>query len=351
MLPWELLSQKLPDFSSLLKNNPTRFHLKETNPLKTLCLSFVGDLQMGGSGRPVIQSKGCNYPFDSTRIFIQTADLAIANLEAPFVIRGKAFKKKFTFRVNPEWIDGPIKAGFDVFTLANNHMLDYGPEGLITTLNTLDSMQIKHCGAGPNNVEAEKPCVVTVNDWKIAFFAFSLTYPAAFWAKKNKPGTAYPYLERIQSQIKAIKDSCDLIVTAFHWGEELSLYPKSYQRFYAHKVIDLGADIVIGHHPHVIQGIEFYKGKFIAYSLGNYVFGSFSRKVSYSIIFRMRYDQQGLLYAELIPIDVYNPRVHLCPVVIKGEKRLSIIKELNNISQKFNHNKRIIRNSGLIIPE
>ncbi len=305
---------------------------------------------MGGSCLPVIKNKGSDYPFDSTRTLIKNSDLAIANLEAPFVLQGKPFNKKFTFHVPPEYVTGPVKAGFDVLTLANNHILDYGLEGLLTTLQTLDSMQIKYCGAGKNINEAEKPCIITFNNWCIGFFAFSLTYPAEFWAKRNKPGTAYPNLERIESNMKEIKNYCDLIVVAFHWGGELKNYPKPYQIFYAHKVIDYGADIVIGHHPHVQQGIEFYNGKFIAYSLGNYVFGSYSRRVSFSIILRLRYDNIGLLYAEVIPIDVFNPRIHFCPTIIRGEQRLNIIKRLNTISLGLNDNKRIIRESGLITP-
>ncbi|MFO7889020.1 MAG: CapA family protein [bacterium] len=349
ILSIRLFSQDKTDTFSIIKDTPRRFTLKETNPIKTICLSFVGDLQMGGSCLPVIQSKGYDYPFDSTRILISRSDLAVANLEAPFVLQGKPFNKKFTFLVHPEWAAGALRAGFNVFTLANNHILDYGPEGLATTIQTLDSMQIKHCGAGENIDDAEKPCLVTVNNWKIAFFAFSLTYPAEFWANKNKPGTAYPHLKRIKSQIKKIRDNCDLIVVAFHWGGELWTFPKPYQIFYAHKVIDFGADIVIGHHPHVVQGMEFYKDKFIAYSLGNYVFGSYSRKVSFSIILQMRYDNRGLLYAEVIPIDVFNPRVQFCPTIIRKKKRGDIIEELNTISLKFNNNKKIIRKSGLIV--
>ncbi len=349
ILPLWLFSQSGINSLSIIKDTSERFPIKETDPIKTLSLTFVGDLQMGGSCLPVITNKGSDYPFDSTRTLISISDLAIANLEAPFVLQGKPFNKKFTFRVDPVYAAGPLRAGFDVFTLANNHILDYGPEGLNTTLHTLDSLQIRYCGAGNNLHEAEKPCLVTVNNWKIGIFSFSLTYPAAFWARENQPGTAYPHLERIQSHINTIRDDCDLIIIAFHWGGELLTYPKPYQKFYAHRVIDFGADIVIGHHPHVLQGIEMYKDKFIAYSMGNYVFGSYSRRVSFSMILRLRFDNQGLLYGEVIPIDVYNPRVQFCPTVIRGEERLKIIRKLNEISRHLNNDQDLVQESGLIV--
>jgi len=349
ILPLELFPQSGINSSSIIADTAERFPLKETDPVKTLSLSFVGDLQMGGSCLSVISARGSDYPFDSTRTLISISDLSVANLEAPFVLHGKPFNKKFTFRVDPGYAAGPLRAGFDVFTLANNHILDYGSEGLNTTLLTLDSLQINYCGAGKNIDDAEKPCLVAVNDWKIAFFAFSLTFPAEFWAKKDKPGTAYPYLKRIKTKIKEVRDTCDLIVIAFHWGGELWTTPKPYQQYYAHRVIDCGADIVVGHHPHVLQGIEMYKGKLIAYSLGNYVFGSYSRNVSFSMILRLRYDNQGLLYGEVIPIDVYNPRVQFCPTLIRGEKRVQIIDKLNTISSTLNNSKKIIRDSGLIV--
>jgi len=304
---------------------------------------------MGGNCLPVIKKKGCDYPFDSTRSLISISDLAIANLEAPFTDQGNPCDKKFTFRVPPQYAAGPVKAGFDIVTLANNHILDYGSEGLFQTLQTLDSMEIKYCGAGGNVSEAEQPCMISANNCKIGFLAYSLTYPAAFWARKDRPGTAYPNLKKIKAQIKKIRGDCDLIVVAFHWGGELLEYPKPYQKYYAHAVIDLGADIVVGHHPHVLQGIELYKGKFIAYSLGNYVFGSYSKKVSYSMILKLRYDHRGLLYAHIIPIDVFNPRIQFRPTVIRGNKRKDILEKLNTISLPLNNHKNIIRASGLII--
>lgn len=349
LLPTILFSQNDSTKLCFKFNEIKPFKPKIVPSYNTISLTAVGDLQMGASCTPVIKKKGYCYPFDSTEMIIKKADIAIANLEAPFAEKGRPFNKTFTFKVPFDFLQGPLAAGFDIFTLANNHILDYGNQGLFTTLHALDSVGIKHCGAGKDLADAEKPCIINYGKWRIGFLAFSLTYPAEFWAYKNKPGTAYPNIQRIKKILNNLKENTNLIVVSFHWGGELKKFPKPYQILYAHQVIDYGADIVLGHHPHILQGLEFYKGKLIAYSLGNYVFGSYSRNVKYSMILKLRYDCKGFLLAEVIPIYVYNPEVNFQPVILRGEDKMKVIKELNRISRKFNKGKNIISKTGLIV--
>ncbi|MBN2029340.1 CapA family protein [bacterium] len=314
-----------------------------------ISLAAVGDLMMGGRLLPMIHARGSDYPFDSTRIVLQSVDFAFANLEAPFTHTGETFDKTYTFHVPPEYADGVVHAGLDVLTLANNHILDYGPEGLFSTINVLDSLHIAHCGADCNLEKAEKGVIVNKGDWRVGFLAYSMTYPTEFWATSEQCGTAYPYPNRLKQTIQTMKDQTDLVVVAFHWGGELRTEPKAYQRVYAHLAIDCGADLVIGHHPHVLEGLELYKGRLIAYSLGNYVFGSYSPNAKVSMVLQLFFDRLGPLTAKVIPISVYNNDVQFQPKILKGENRENVIQNLNDISADLNGGEEIIRSSGLII--
>jgi len=317
----------------------------------SVSLVVVGDLMMGGSALPILHQKGADYPFDLTRTHLHTADIALANLEAPFTHSGKAFDKTFIFRVPPEYAGGVARAGFDVLTLANNHILDYGPEGLFSTVMVLDSLGIAHCGVGHDLSAAERGVVVKRGPWRVGFLAYSMTYPADFWATLGRMGTAYPYPERFKECLRVMREEADLIVVSFHWGGELKVDPKPYQRLFAHRAIDWGADLVVGHHPHVLQGLEIYEDRLIAYSMGNFVFGSYSRNVRESIILKVRYDSMGFLMAEVIPISVFNYDVQFQPRLLEGALREKVIQRLNDISSDLNGGRKIVRESGIIVNE
>ncbi len=311
----------------------------------------VGDVMMDGNAFSFIRKKGADYPFDSTRTIIRSADIAFANLEAPFTSSGNVFKKKFVFKVPPKYAGGLVRAGFDVLSLANNHILDYGERGLLSTLNTLDSLGIAHCGAGRNRKEAERESILKRDGWRIGFLAYSLTYPDGFWATSKRYGTAYPELKELKKSINSLRKKVDVVVVSFHWGSELMTHPKPYQRFYAHRAIDWGADLVLGHHPHVLQGLEIYNSRLIAYSLSNFVFGSYSSKVRESMILKIRFDRNGSFMAKVIPISVFNLKVQFQPRLLRGDAGEKVIRTLNTISKDLNQGKKIIGESGLIIKD
>ncbi len=303
---------------------------------ETIRIIATGDLMLAHRAVPYIQNYGIDYPFSATRKFLSRADIAISNLEAPFATKGTSFEKKYTFKSPPEFAKGIKNAGIDVLTLANNHIMDFGPDGLRSTLQTLDKHNLHYCGAGMNRLEAVQPAIVYRGGWKVGFLAYSLTYPEEFWATSKRPGTVYPVPEKMHGEIADLKEACDIVVVSFHWGGEMRIHPKGYQKNYAHQAIDAGADLIIGHHPHVLQGFELYKKKLIAYSLGNYAFGSLSNAVDTSVLFEVSFDNGELVYADIIPIDVNNYRVHFSPKVLSGEKRKSVIQEVNNLSSPLN---------------
>ena len=208
---------------------------------------------------------------------IEQADIFMANQEFPFSNRGTPeTDKQFTFRLPEEKVSILQEIGPDIVTLANNHALDYGKEALSDTIRVLDEAGILHAGAGENLDEAKALKTIEAGGKTFGFLAASRVFPKGHWAAgADHPGmlTAYDSTVLLEEIQKAEK-SCDFLTVYVHWGIERKTEPESYQRTLGQQYIDAGADLVIGSHPHVLQGIEYYKGKPIVYSLGNFVFGS-----------------------------------------------------------------------------
>ncbi|MEC0230230.1 CapA family protein [Paenibacillus alba] len=237
-------------------------------------LSFVGDVIMASKVEDILTQKGYDYPYTNVKDYLSKPDFTIANLETPITTRGTVQNKEYVYRSSPLALPPLKAAGVDIVNLANNHVMDYGPEGLQDTLNALDQEGIEHVGAGKNTDEAYKPVIVEKNGIKIAVFGFSRVVPEASWkAGPNHLGVAetYNYKPPVEAIQKA-KASADLVVVVTHWGVERSDHPDKNQTDLAHRYIDAGADLIVGGHPHVMQGFEQYKGKWIAYSLGNFIF-------------------------------------------------------------------------------
>lgn len=208
---------------------------------------------------------------------IEEADLFMVNQEFPFTDRGTpAADKQFTFRIPTDRVHILTEMGIDMVTLANNHILDYGEEGLLDSCEVLDEAGILHVGAGKNLDEARKLKTVRTGGKTIGFLGTSRVYMDGSWAAgAGHPGVFSTYDSRqAVADIKAARESCDYLVVYVHWGAEKETVPKDYQRTMGREYIDAGADLVIGSHPHVLQEIEYYKGKPIVHSLGNFVFGS-----------------------------------------------------------------------------
>jgi poly-gamma-glutamate synthesis protein (capsule biosynthesis protein) len=208
---------------------------------------------------------------------IADADIFFVNEEFPFSDRGtQAADKQYTFRLPPEKVSIFQEIGIDGVTLANNHALDFGTDALLDSCAALDSAGIPHTGAGANLDAAKQAVTYEVNGRKIAIIGASRVFPQADWAAgANHPGmlTAYDPTVLLE-QIRTLRQNQDIVIAYIHWGIEREETPNDLQKNLARQLIDAGADLVIGAHPHVLQGIEYYKGKPIIYSLGNFIFGS-----------------------------------------------------------------------------
>lgn len=208
---------------------------------------------------------------------IEEADYFVANQEFPFSDRGKAAAdKQFTFRLSPSKVSMFQEMGIDLVTLANNHILDYGTDALLDSCETLDAAGIAYVGAGENLDRAKQLELVEIGGKTFGFLGLSRVYMDGSWAASaTRPGVFSTYDATLPvEEIKKADSQCDYLIVYVHWGVERETMPKDYQRTLGKQYIDAGADLVIGSHPHVLQGMEYYQGKPIVYSLGNFVFGS-----------------------------------------------------------------------------
>ncbi|MEX2461866.1 MAG: CapA family protein [Paenibacillaceae bacterium] len=267
--------------SPLPSTEPTPSSISEAADDPNLIhLTFVGDILLASGVETLMKKNGYNYPYTDVKDFLQRPDLTIADLETPITDRGELIKKEYNYRSSPLALPALKEAGIDLVNLANNHVMDYGTEGLLDTFDHLDHTGILRVGAGHDAAEAFEPVIVVKNGMKIAFLGFSHVVPDVSWkAGVKHPGVAdtYDYKGPVLAIEKA-RAKADLVVVITHWGVERTDTPVTYQTDLAHRFIDAGADLVIGSHPHVLQSIEAYKGKWIAYSLGNFIFTTNSVK-------------------------------------------------------------------------
>lgn len=243
-------------------------------PEERVNLAFIGDVMFADKVSDLIREKGKEYPFKYVKSYLEQADIAVANLETPITQRGAAQTKEYVYRSSPDMLPEMKKAGIDLVNLANNHSMDYGQEGLVDTLDYLDLQGILRVGAGRNTEEAYRPVIMNHQGMKIAFLGFSRVIPETSWyVGKSKPGLAETYNTKLPLEaIAKAREQADLVVVIAHWGEERNDLQVKHQTDLAHLYIDNGADLVIASHPHVLQGFEQYNGKWIAYSLGNFIF-------------------------------------------------------------------------------
>ena len=247
-------------------------------PKEDVTLLFAGDLFLTDIlqekyDRNGISAAAAPELLDVTR----GADIFMLNQEFPFGTTGEAVEdKEYTFRVDPKYVSVLPELGADIVTLANNHMLDFGREPLRETLSALDGAGILHVGAGLNLAEASSLKTIEAGGWTIGFLGATRVIPEHSWtASRSNSGLFTTYdPTKLLEEIQAAKETCDYVVVYVHWGVERNTEPEDYQKTLARQYIDAGADAVIGAHPHVLQGIEYYHGKPIFYSLGNFIFAN-----------------------------------------------------------------------------
>lgn len=246
-------------------------------------MSFVGDVNLAeGWGADVAHNNGGRIDAAFSLDILQhmrSADIFYANHEFAMSDRGEALPKHYTFRADAAFVDYWSQMGVDVVGLANNHSYDYGPDAFLDTLNLLKSNGVKYVGAGMDLDEAMTPLCFTFDDYTIAFVAADRSQKGdeirAQAAGAGTPGVLFCFDDELfLTAVANARAMADYVVAIPHWGTEMSTVLEPVQTELAYKLIDAGADAVVGSHPHILQGLEFYQGKLIAYSLGNYWFNS-----------------------------------------------------------------------------
>jgi len=236
-------------------------------------LLMIGDVMLARNIGTMIENG--SDPFVNVKQFFSTQDLVIANLETNISTPGissVAKNKLYTFNAPLKSLQTIKNSGIGIVSLANNHTMDYGSTGLLDMINHLNQNSIPYFGAGSNNTESFSPHYLTVKGVRIGFVGVNDIENYYTVSGNTSPGSAFLNSGLIKTEIQTAKSNSDLVIVFPHWGNEYNLNYNGRQQQYAHEFIDEGADIVVGSHPHVIEPSEIYKGKYIYYSMGNFIF-------------------------------------------------------------------------------
>jgi hypothetical protein len=235
-------------------------------------LAFIGDICLAGGMQKHLREKGYNHPFEKVKSALSNSDLTVGNLECCITSKDRAppIDSKNKMAVSEELCLGLTDIHLDVVTLANNHILDDGIEGLLDTTIFLEKNGIQYHGAGINSSQAETPLIVKKNGFRIAFIG-GCDVPYVNCDEIHH-GTARCSFEHLSNQIKIARNLAEIIVVQLHADLEFTQYPSLQRVRLSRNLVDSGAHLIIQHHPHVCQGIEYYKNGIIAYSLGNFIF-------------------------------------------------------------------------------
>ncbi len=274
-----------------------------------ITLYAVGDIMLDRGVEYKINKEGDSdfqFPFLKIAEELNKADILFGNLEGPISDKGMRVGSIYSFRIKPEAVQALVYAGFDILSLANNHMLDYQRIALEDTMSILKQNSIDYIGAGFDATDANSVKVREVGDTKIGFLAYTNLGPKVWRASKGSPGLAWideNDFAMIETDIKNIKRTVDVLVVSLHAGTEYSSEPTLFQTSFARACIDAGADLVIGHHPHVVQPIEQYQDGWIAYSLGNFVFDqSFSEQTMQGLLLKVSIKDSKI--KEVVPQNI-----------------------------------------------
>jgi poly-gamma-glutamate synthesis protein (capsule biosynthesis protein) len=301
-------------------------------PSFEVTLLAVGDINLGRKAGKIILDGDIDYAFSETKDIIAGADIAFANLESTISDQGGVTRRGvWRFTAPPAAAESLKNAGFDIVSLANNHVWDFGEDALHETRDHLDRVGIKYAGTGADLDTAYAPAILEVNGLSIAFFAVTTIfnygeYPdhAAF------DFLAWADVDRLKAEIETVKNQVDIVVVSAHWDWEYKDYPHEDTVELAHAIADCGVDIILGHHPHVPQGIEIYGDTFIVYSLGNFAFHQTTKHSVWKTmgaILTLTVDTEGVQAFKMIPITCgFQPRVAEGEL---GERILSHILEIS----------------------
>ena len=302
---------------------------------RTYTITFAGDILMdpGYSAGAALTQRGAEGSFDEEALaLMRGADLFVVNNEFAWTAGGTAVSKEYNFRADPKHVHILTDMGADLVTLGNNHTYDYGEEGLLDTLNTLDQEGIPYIGAGKTQADAERAMILTIGDFRISILNAEIILfnanPPAQTAVGDKPGTFDSYRpELLYDAVRRAKAESDYCIVVTHWGSEGKSTPNEKQLSVAKGAADAGADLIIGGHPHVLQGISHLGKVPVCYSLGNYLFhsGTYDTGVIQAVF---RPSDRCLETLRFVPMQCRNMKVF----TLSGAEKERLLNYMRSLS-------------------
>ena len=302
---------------------------------RTYTITFAGDILMdpGYSAGAALTQRGAEGSFDEEALaLMRGADLFVVNNEFAWTAGGTAVSKEYNFRADPKHVHILTDMGADLVTLGNNHTYDYGEEGLLDTLNTLDQEGIPYIGAGKTQADAERAMILTIGDFRISILNAEIILfnanPPAQTAAGDKPGTFDSYRpELLYDAVRRAKAESDYCIVVTHWGSEGKSTPNEKQLTVAKGAADAGADLIIGGHPHVLQGISHLGKVPVCYSLGNYLFhsGTYDTGVIQAVF---RPSDRCLETLRFVPMQCRNMKVF----TLSGAEKERLLNYMRSLS-------------------
>ena len=263
-------------------------------------LIFTGDVMLSRHiGELMAQKQDYNFPYEKIASDLSGADLVFGNLETPVSNKGESAHTLYSFRANPLVLSGLKNAGFKVVSVANNHAFDYKLGAFADTLVNLKNAGIAYSGGGANFTEAHAGAYQEINGVKITFLAYTDLLPQSAAATDNQTGFAYLDEAQMVKDIKEAKTKSDLVIVSCHFGQEYKTKSNAHQQKIAAAAVKAGADLIVGHHPHVAQEVSKINGVTVAYSLGNFVFDqNFSADTKNALILKVKIKDKKIIKVE-----------------------------------------------------
>ncbi len=298
------------------------------SPSEQVSVIVLGDIMLSRGVAQKIKTKDIDYPFLKMKDFLKQGDIVFGNLEAP-ITPGREIKTyEMVFRANPGIEQALKDAGITTLGLANNHIMNFGAKGLTDTLKYLSGAGLGFVGAGNNTSEAQKPVIILSHGLTFAFLAFNeATFtPLNYEAQAKRPGVAFMKIPAMVKAVKEAKQKANFVIVSMHAGKEYTALATQFQKTFAHAAIDAGAEVVVGTHPHVVQNMEQYKGKYIFYSLGNFIFEQmWSKATRQGLVVKLMFSQEGVKDVEFLPVVIEN---FAQPRPLEGKEREKVLARL-----------------------
>jgi poly-gamma-glutamate capsule biosynthesis protein CapA/YwtB (metallophosphatase superfamily) len=269
-------------------------------------IAIGGDIIFGRGVSQIARARGLGYLFEPIAPLLREADWTVLNMEGCISTRGAPLPKEYTFRAPPELAMHLRLAGVSMVSLGNNHSMDYGATALLDTMDYLWQAGVWWAGAGANRAVAAQPVYVDFGGLRVAFVCFTAVVPRGFPAGARTPGVAT--LDAVLPTMREVRANANALVVIPHWGDEGTTRPNAKQRRIARLLADAGATLIVGHHPHVVQGYERVGAAHVFYSVGNFIHTPRSRLSRQAVLLQATLDKSGVREVQSVPLGLQEGR-------------------------------------------